>query len=102
MRAVATRYFAILLPALVLAACGEVRWVKPGGDGLSVTNDLAACRATAHSSAQRMYGPQQPSTGHPFLGTSPDPSPADRQMREQEAVNRCMRDKGYALVPVER
>jgi len=86
----------------MLAACSEVRWVKPGADDLALSNELATCRATAHRSAQRMYGPPLPSTGHPFLGTSADPSPADRQMREQEAVNRCMREKGYALVPVQR
>jgi hypothetical protein len=97
----ATRLFALSL-ALILAACGEVRWVRQGSDNLSVNNDLAACRATAHSAASRMYGPPQISTGHPFLGTTSDVSPADRQMREQEGVNRCMREKGYTLVPVER
>ncbi len=86
----------------MLAACSEVRWRKPGTDDMSLTNDLAACRASAHSSTQRMYGPPQPTSGHPWLGATTEPSPADRQMREQEAVGRCMREKGYALVPVER
>jgi len=101
MRSVTTRLFALSV-ALLLAACGEVRWVRQGADNISVTNDLAACRLTAQQSGERMYGPQMPTTGHPWLGASTEPSPADRRMREQESVNRCMRDKGYALVPVER
>ncbi len=101
MRAIATRFFA-LLPALLLPACGEVRWHKPGTDEISISNELAACRSTAHNSIQRMYGPPQPSSGHPWLGATIEPSPADRQMREQETVSRCMREKGYTLVPVQR
>jgi hypothetical protein len=106
MRIVPLRLFA-LVPALVLAACGgQVSWHKAGSDDASVAVDLTDCRAAAHSAAQRMYGPPQMSVGQvggPFGGpTAADPTLADRQMREQEAVNRCMRDKGYALVSAGR
>jgi hypothetical protein len=102
MRTAALPLFALAL-ALVLAACGEVRWHKPGSDDASLANDFAACRAAAHDSIQRMYGPPQPQMGGGVLGAAPvEPSLADRQMREQQAVGRCMREKGYSLEPVER
>ena len=67
MRSGATPIFGLLL-ALALAACGEVRWSRPDTDNISAANELAACRAAAHNSTQRMYGPPQVSTGHPYLG----------------------------------
>jgi len=103
MRAASLRLFAIGL-AFILAACGgQVRWHKADSDDASLGNDLAGCSAAARSASQRMYGPPQISSGHGPLGaTSTEPSLADRQLREQEAVGRCMREKGYTLVPVER
>jgi hypothetical protein len=41
------------------------------------------------------YGRSDPRFG-PDTG---QPSPADRQLLESQAVDRCMRAKGYALVP---
>ncbi len=98
----ALRLFTYAL-ALLLTACGEMRWTRPGGDHASAGNDLANCRVAAHSSTERMYGPMLPpvTSGGQFGNAPVGPTPADRQMREQETVNRCMRDKGYALVPVD-
>jgi len=106
MRTASLRIFAFGL-ALFLAACGgQVRWVKADSNESAAGSDLANCRAAASSAMQRMYGvPQMSSNAGPGVfggNTASDPSPADRQMREQEAVGRCMRDKGYTLVPVER
>ncbi len=103
MQAASLRLFAIGL-AFMLAACGQMRWHKEGSDDMALGNDLTNCRAAAQSATQRMYGAQQLPTTNigPSGAATYEPSPADRQMREQEAVNRCMRDKGYTLVPVER
>ena len=102
MRSASLHFFAISL-ALILAACGgQVRWDKPGSDDALLAGDLSSCRSAAYSAIQRMYGAPQisPSSGlGPFGGPPPgQPSPADRHMREQEAVNRCMNEKGYKLV----
>ena len=81
-----------------------MRWTRPEGDNGSATNDLANCRVAAHSSTERMYGPMLPpvTTSGQFGNPPVGPTPADRQMREQEAVGRCMREKGYSLVPVDK
>jgi hypothetical protein len=98
MRTAALPLFALPL-VLVLAACGDVRWHKPDSDDAALANDLAACRGAAHEAIQRMYGPPHPQMGNANIGGAPvEPSLADRQMREQQAVGKCMRDKGYTLV----
>jgi len=102
MRAGPLRLFAFALLAAVAACGGQVRWSKAGADEASAGSDLNGCRSAAHSTVQRMYGVPTMSSNHgPFGGSTSDPSLADRQIREQEAVNRCMREKGYTLVPVE-
>jgi len=101
MRAAALRLFAFALLAAVAACGGQVRWSKAGADEARTGNELNGCRAAAHSAIQRMYGvPHVSSNQGPFGGSTNDPSLADRQIREQEAVNRCMQEKGYKLVPV--
>ena len=98
MRSAASRLFAISL-ALALVACGAVRWTKPGSDDATLANDLAACRVAAHDAIMRMYGPPQPAFSSAQTAGAPvEPSLADRQMREQQAVGKCMREKGYILV----
>jgi len=98
MRTAALRLFALSL-ALALAACGQVRWHKPDTDDAALANDLAACRVAARDAMMRLYGPPQPQMGSGHLGGAPiDPSPADRQIREQQAVGKCMREQGYTLV----
>jgi hypothetical protein len=89
-----------ILTACLVAACGEMRWTKPGGSEADVNADLANCRAAAHASIERSLGPRLPQTSQGRMGNAPiDPSPADRQMREQQAVDRCMQEKGYQQVP---
>jgi hypothetical protein len=100
------RFFAFGLVFFLAACGGPVHWSKPDSDDAMLSSDLTACRAEAHSASQRMYGPPQMSSmsGPSPLGgrSASDPSLADRQMREEEGVNSCMRGKGYALVPVAR
>jgi hypothetical protein len=94
-----------LIPILatVLAGCGEMRWAKPDGDTSTLAQNQASCRAAASEQIQRQYGPPTPGTsrqGDPRYGADPGrPSQADRMLLVSQAVNRCMRGRGYALVP---
>jgi hypothetical protein len=91
-----------VLAALLLAGCGELRWARPDGDASALARDEAGCRAAARESVQRQYGPPVPAytRSDPRFGADTgQPSPADRQLLESQAVDRCMRGKGYALVP---
>jgi len=91
------------LPILILAlvaGCGELRWAKPGTDSSVLARDQASCRALASESIMRRYGPPLPSRSDARFGPETGlPGPADRQMLEQQAFDRCMREKGYSLVP---
>lgn len=96
--------FAVISLTLALAGCGGVQWSKAGANDQAVTNDLTACASAAQATIQRLYGPDLPtSTSHTDPRFGPDmsrPSPADRRLEEQQALSRCMREKGYELVPV--
>ena len=95
-----------LLLAAGLSGCGSVDWVKPGADEATVTQDLHACQREAQVTLSRLYGPPMPAQSlgvDPRFGIeSPRPSPADRMLQEQQAVGRCMRERGYTLVSVPR
>lgn len=91
---------AILILALV-TGCAELRWSRPGVDPDTLARDQAGCRALASDTVMRRYGPPTP-IQRPDARFGPEtslPGPADRQMLEQQALDRCMREKGYALVP---
>ena len=92
-----------ILAALLLTGCGEMRWTKSGGDTGSVAQDEANCRAAANDQVQRQYGPPSPTNNRnmdPRYGADPSiPSQSDRMVLESQAVDRCMRSRGYALVP---
>ena len=91
-----------ILAAIALAGCGEMRWTKQGGDS-NAAQDEANCRAAANEQVARQYGPPVPTTnryGDPKYGADTSiPSQADRAVLESQAVDRCMRAQGYALVP---
>ena len=93
-----------ILAAALLAGCGEAHWARPGGDTSSIARDEANCRAAASESVLRQYGPPSPTSSRntdPRFGADPSiPSQADRAILESQAVDRCMRAQGYALVPV--
>ena len=93
-----------ILAAMLLAGCGDVRWSRPDGDSGNVAQDESSCAAAARDQVQRQYGPPVPSSsryGDPKYGADTGiPSSADRMVLESQSVDRCMRAKGYALVPV--
>ena len=97
------RKLATVMTVLAVAACGEVRWAKPGADSATLADDHARCQVMARDQLARTLGPPVPALSDPrFGGELSGPSPADRQMQEQSIASRCMREKGYALVPAEK
>src|SRR5512132_1431295 len=95
-------FFALVL-ALMLAACSELRWHKPGGDESALAHDLTNCRALAHEKAARAGNiGLPPATTDPRFGAPSGPTQAEQRLQEQQAVDACMRDQGYALVPVDK
>ena len=91
------------LPILILAlvaGCAELRWAKPGADSSVLARDQTSGRALAREQIALRYGPPVPGPGDVRFGPETSlPGPADRQMLEQQAFDRCMREKGYSLVP---
>jgi hypothetical protein len=88
----------LLLFAIALASCAELRWQKAGGDDATLMKDQAAC----NRDAQAMYGgatSQMPPVAiDPRFGPM-DPSQTDMVMRESQMAGTCMRAKGAVLVP---
>src|SRR4051812_32734211 len=96
------------LAVLMLGACAEMRWTKPGSDAATVSRELDACRGAA---LRREGAPQPPAA------PSADPqTPVDRAatsagnrsvvgtsnerfVAEHEAVRLCMTQRGYRLEP---
>ena len=92
-----------LFLAAAAAGCGSVVWQKAGVDEAGTAQDLRSCQREAQVNITRLYGPPVPAQSlgvNPRFGIeSPRPSPADRMLQEQQVVERCMRDRGYTLVP---
>lgn len=87
------------LTTLVLVACAELRWAKPGVDATALQQDLDACRLQARAQVARS-GPSLPPVTDPRFGTETGQAKqVDQPVREEELAHRCMRDKGYSLVP---
>ena len=88
---------------LVLAGCADMRWYKPGGDGTALAHDLTNCRALAHERAARAGNiGLPPAASDPRFGSPSGPTQVEQRLQEQQAVDACMRDKGYALVPADK
>jgi hypothetical protein len=96
------RAAALLLFAFALAACAELRWHKPGADAAALAADSAACRKQAREAAARAGYLGLPPVADPRFGTPSGPSQAEQVMQERQAADRCMRERGYALVPAEK
>jgi hypothetical protein len=84
---------------LALASCAPVHWQKKDGDNAALAQDLAACRKLGLERSVAMGTNIPRSEISPVFGPM-GPSPADARMQETQVVTGCMRDKGYALVPV--
>src|SRR5687767_7361203 len=97
----------IALCALLLAACAEMRWSKPGADQAAVSRDLDECRGNALRRAAPL-GPGAP-TADPQVPVDRAATPAgnrsatgssnERFIAEHENVRVCMTGRGYQLQP---
>ena len=94
-----TRAAGLLLFAVALAACAELRWQKAGADQATLAQDQSACGKLAQERTARMWGLAPPASSDPRFGPI-GPSAVDLRLQESQAVTVCMREKGYALVPV--
>jgi hypothetical protein len=100
MRDAKIRFFAkltLVAATLGLSACGGVHWYKAGANEAALTKDLGECRrqAQARLGIAGSLGP--PPSMDPRFGPT-GPSPADQMMQESQALDVCMREKGYVLV----
>jgi hypothetical protein len=84
---------------LALASCGDVQWRKANGDDSMLSQDLTACRKLAMERTVRSGNSVPRTEISPVFGPT-GAAPADVRMQETQAVTVCMREKGYALVPV--
>ncbi len=93
---------ALLSFALALAACADLRWTRAGADDAEQERDLTACRQLAREQAARSgnLGLPPPAADPRFGPTGP--SQAEQRMQEQQALEACMRARGYTLAPLER
>lgn len=88
----------VLCLALALAACAEFHWHKAGVDPTERAADLSVCRKLAQERTQRMWGTGPQPNMDPRFGPS-GPSQADLRLQESQAVDACMRQRGYVLAP---
>ena len=83
-----------VLGAAALAACASdaPRWQKPGASQTAVDEALQDCRVKARLNPQMNQGAlERPGSGTPGMDRI-----EDRDRAELGAIDRCMREKGYA------
>jgi len=90
-----------IVVTLGLCGCAGVRWHKADGDDAALAQDLAACRKQAEDKFGGAGSLGPPTATDPRFGPM-GPSQADLRMQENQALGRCMRAKGYTLVPVDK
>lgn len=108
------RTYLALSAALCLFACAELRWEKAGADTEAMARDMESCRSQARATLSRTATLAPPVIVTPqidpvskqittTLGSAgQQPSVASRAIEEQEVADRCMRGKGYHLVPAQQ
>jgi hypothetical protein len=103
---VSLRASAAVLVLALAAGCAQTgaTWQKAGVDPEDLKSDLGACQALAQQTYDRMAPAAPPVTLDPRLGHADNVMrPTDSRIRQQQMVDRCMRDKGYRFeTPVAR
>jgi hypothetical protein len=101
----------VLIAALPFLACGSgcapLHWERSGADAATRDRDLNECRKDARAKAAgRTWSSETLSRQVPLegLGDLAVPAYADsdasgRSPADRDLVYRCMREKGYGLVP---
>jgi hypothetical protein len=95
--------------ALLLAACADLQWEKPGVDAAALDQDLQQCTQRARLEARREEIPRLDSPlvlradpqGRPVVVPS-SPRTTDRYLAEHDFTAACMRTKGYVQQQVKR
>ena len=95
--------------ALLAVGCADLVWRKPGTTQATLDQELEQCRQDARLQAGREL---LPTLITPLMiGADPQRRPivvqshqrdAERLQLEQDLTRRCMRGKGYELVPQEK
>lgn len=79
---------------MLCAACGgPARWEKPGATQAAIEQDTQDCRMQARLAPEAHPVPLSSPTG---LGTPPAERIEDREAREAQQFQICMRAKGYS------
>lgn len=92
----------LLLFAIGLASCAQLRWQKAGADEAAISRDLSDCSKLAREKGARAGNLGLPPVWDPRFGAPVGPSQAEQQMQERQAADACMRERGYRLVPLEK
>ena len=93
-----------ILAFLVATGCATSHWEKPGGDVADQENDLSECRQRAQlslgsdPSVTSRTRPTMAGTGVLAIQAAPAMD-SERQLREFQATQDCMHEKGYQLKP---
>jgi len=94
-----------ILAFLLATGCAPSHWEKPGGDVADQENDLLACRQSAQlslGSDPALTSRVRPTMGSGVLAIqAAPPMDSERQLREFQATQDCMHDKGYQLKPAQ-
>ena len=95
--------FPLLVCALIVGGCAEMRWTRSGADAAMVSRDIDDCRASALRRANAPVSTPGQSdrtdgVGRPHIMT-PSSGSDERFVAEHEEVSRCMHQRGYQLRP---
>lgn len=91
---------------LLLTACADLHWQKPGADTVALDRDLDQCALQARLDARRAETPRLDSAlmfradpqGRPVVVPSTTRD-TDRYLAERDFTGACMRGRGYVLAP---
>lgn len=102
------RFHSLLISLVLIAGCAEMRWQKPGVEADAVDDQLHECIRLSRwerGGVPAYYA--APVQQVVFTGMFGGPTVQTRLgnahavLRELERTDRCMREKGYTLVPAE-
>jgi hypothetical protein len=103
------RFHSFLIFFVLIAGCAEMRWQKPGVEADAIDDQLHECIRLSRrerGGVPAYYAAPEPQvvfTGAAFGGPTLQTrlGNAKAVLRELELTDRCMREKGYTLVPAE-
>ena len=76
-----------------------MRWQRAGADDAELGRDLSACHRESQITFGTFGGRGALTGMDPRFGPPTGPSQSEQMMQAAQAVNACMRKRGYELVP---